>query len=265
MRGRLALSVGLALRILFSFPLVAQEVSPPRGPLNIRAESRSTAYSRKLKSVKVVLLKSWGAGSVWEDLKTNWNQYGKIPLVIDDTTFVNSDFSYQDIVNSKANVLVLSNPAGGMQAYSMAEVNAVAAYAAKGHPVLGTYEVFQYSSTDNRALAPIFGLDPTLQYDHASISNLFDKTKQSACLFRQISGNSWQSYGYPYSQVPASGSWTGNLKHATAVAESDSYTGVITSYTAKKYTGVFISNFPEYYGGTDDEQLLYNACTCYVK
>jgi len=203
---------------------------------------------------------------VWEDLKTNWSEYGKTPLVIDDTTFIDSDFTYQDIVRSKAEVLVLSNPAGGTQAYSRTEVNAVATYAAKGHSVLGTYQVFQFSTTDNRALAPIFGLNPTLEYGDSVISNLFYKVKQNPCLFRQISGNSWQSYGYPYSQVPENtGNWTGNLDRATAVAESDSYVGVITTYQGKKYTGLYISNFPEYYGGTDDEQLLYNASVCYAK
>jgi len=53
------------------------------------------------------------------------------------------------------------------------------------------------------------------------------------------------------------------LAKATAVAQSDKYLGVVTLYTAATYTGVFISNFPEYNGGTDDEQLLYNAVTCY--
>jgi hypothetical protein len=262
MRGRLALSVCLALKILLSCAL-AQEPSRPKGALNPRDEGGQSGHGHK--SVKVVLLKSWGAGSVWEDLKTNWSDYGKTPLVIDDSTFVNSDFTYQDIVDSKANVLVLSNPSGGMQTYSEEEVSAVATYAAKGHPVLGTYEVFQFSNIDNRALAPIFGLNPTLQYDNTPISNLFDKIKQDPCLFRQIPGGSWQSYGYASSQIPASGNWTGNLYHATAEAESDSYVGVITTYKAKKYTGLFISNFPEYYGGMDDEQLLYNASTCYAK
>ncbi len=49
------------------------------------------------------------------------------------------------------------------------------------------------------------------------------------------------------------------------MAESDEYVGVVTLYSAGKYTGVFVSNFPEYNGGTDDEQLLYNGVTCYVK
>ena len=264
MRVRLALLVCLAVASLF-LSLMAQEMSSPKEVNANPSESGRNIHSKKGKSVKVVLLKSWGVGSVWADLKINWNDYGNTPLVIDDTSFVNSDFTYQDLVRSKADVIVISNAAGGNQAYSQAEAAAVAAYTAKGHSATGTYEVFQYSTTDNRALAPVFGLDPTLEYTHAQISNLFYKVKSEECLFTRISGNSWQSYGYDYSQVPASGSWSGNLDHATSVAESDSYVGVITLYQSRRYVGVYVSNFPEYYGGADDEQLLYNACTCYVK
>lgn len=221
--------------------------------------------ARKAKPVKAVLLKSWGVGSVWADLKTNWSQYGKTPLMIDDTSFVNSDFTYQDLVNSKANVIVLSNPAGGKQAYTQSEVSAVSTYAAKGHSVIGTFEVFQSSTTDNRALAPVFGLKSGLQYTEAEISNLFHKIKATECVFKDISGDSWQSYGYNYSQVPASRSWLNKLGQAQAVAQSDNYVGAISFYKAKKYMGIYISNFPEYYGGTNDEQLLYNASICYAR
>jgi len=265
MPRRLALSVGFAAAILFAVQLAAREASPPKGTEIKSTGSSVTIANPSPKTVYLLFLKSWGTTSVWEDLKTNWNKYGKIPLSIDDSTYIDSDFTYQDLVNSKANVLVISNPSGNFRSYSSAEAAAVAKYAKKGHSVICTYLVFQYSSTDNRALAPIFGLDPTLTYSYTSIDNVFDKTKSPKCLFNRISGKSWTSGGYPESQVPSSGSWTGNLKHATAVAESDSYVGVISTYATKKYTGVFISNFPEYNGGTDDEQLLYNASTCYVK
>lgn len=266
MRRRLALSVCLAVSVLFVVQLAAREASPPKGTEIMSAGSSVTMGNPSAKTVYVLLLKSWdGGNTLWDDLKANWNKYGKIPLSIDNTTYINSDFTYQDLVNSKANVIVLSNPSGGVQTYSAAEVAAVAKYAKKGHPVVGTYVVFQCCGVDNRALAPIFGLDATLTYDYTGIDNVFDKTKSGQCLLKKISGKSWQSSGYAFSQVPASGTWTGNLDKAKAVAESDSYVGVISTYTAKKYTGVFISNFPEYSGNSDDEQLLYNASTCYVK
>jgi hypothetical protein len=215
--------------------------------------------------VKVLLLKSWGVTTVWEDLKTNWSKYGSRPLSIDDSTYINSDFTYQDLVNSKASVLVLSNPSGNFQLYSSAEVAAVAKYAKRGHPVVGTYLVFEYSTTDNRALAPVFGLKSKIQYNSTGISNQFTKKQANACVFKKISGQSWTSGGYPYSQEPTTGSWTGNLGHARAVAEVDNSVGVITTYKTTTYSAVYVSNFPEYFGNTDDEQLLYNSVTCYTK
>jgi hypothetical protein len=265
MRKGLASPVCLALGILFAVQLSAQEASPPKGTEPRLAVNSATTDVGPAKSVKVVLLKSWGVTSVWEDLKTNWPNYGKKPVTIDDSTFINSDFTYDDLVDSKASVIVISDPAGNAQIYSQAEIAAVAKYAKKGHTVVGTYAVFQYGSTDNRGLAPVFGLSSKIEYNSSEvgISNLFKKKQQHQCLLKRISGGSWQSDGYPFTQVPATGSWKGHLGKATAVAQSDQYVGVITLYTAAKYTGVYVSNFPEYNGGTDDEQLLYNAVTCY--
>lgn len=264
MRKPLASAVCLAISILFAVQLSAQDASPAK--TEPRLADNRPADLVPAKSVKVLLLKSWGVTSVWEAMKTNWQNFGKIPVTIDDSTYISSDFTYQDIVASKANVIVLSNPAGGVQQYSPAEIAAVVKYAKKGHPVVGTYLVFQWATVDNRKLAPVFGLNATLQYNGAvAISNLFKKTKLNQCLLKRISGGSWQSNGYPYTQVPSTGSWKGHLAKATAVAESDKYVGVVSLFTAPTYTGVYISNFPEYNGGTDDEQLLYNAVTCYAK
>ncbi len=261
MHRKFALDVCAAVVFLFALQLAAQEVLPPSPP-NPTLYGTKTDSVPSAKTINVLLLKSWGTTTVWEDLKTNWSKYGKIPLNIDDTTYIDSDFTYQDLVASKANVIVLSNPAGGVMQYSAAEMAAVAKYAKKGHAVIGTYAVFQYSTVDNRGLAPVFGFSKKPTYGTTAIDNVFDKVKQHPCLFTGITGSSWTSQGYAESQLPGT-TWKGNLGKGVAQADSDSYVGVITLYKTKTYTGIFISNFPEYYGGTDDEQLLYNASVCY--
>jgi len=262
MHWRFAVFVCAAASFLFSLQIAAQEALPP-SPLNPAINVvQSDSNPAPAKTINVLLLKSWGTTSVWEDLKTNWSKYGKIPITIDDTTYINSDFTYQNLVQSKANVLVISNPSGNFKQYSSAEIAAVIKYQKKGHPVIGTYLVFQYSTTDNRALAPVFGMSSSLTYNVVSLDNVFDKVKQPPCLFKGITGSSWTSQGYSQSQVPGS-TWTGNLGKAVAQAESDSYLGVITLHKTKTYAGIYISNFPEYNGGPDDEQLLYNAVVCY--
>jgi hypothetical protein len=37
--------------------------------------------------------------------------------------------------------------------------------------------------------------------------------------------------------------------------------GIVTVYRTSTYIGVYISNMPEYFGSTNDKQLLYNAIT----
>src|SRR5579872_548655 len=252
MRKPIAAAVCFSLGMLLVVQVLAQEASPSRENISKPAKN-AVADVVAPGTVKVVLLKSWGAASVWQEMSSNWQNFGKIPVTVDYTTYVGSDFTYQDIVSSKANVIVLSDPAGGLQQYSAAEIAAVAKYAKKGHTVLGTYLVFQWSTVDNRGLAPVFGLSSKIAYttNQVGISNLFVKKKAKSCLLRGITGRSWQSDGYPYTEVPATGNWTGHLGKAKAVAESDNFVGLVSLYTAPTYTGVLVSNFPEYNGGTD--------------
>ena len=256
----------LLLVIVMAASAYAQDASPP---FPNRAEAGSAAdhsVAAPAKIVKAILVKSWGDNPVWANLNTNWSTYGKTPVSIDHTTLISSDFTYQDLVNSKANVIILSNPAGGTHQYSPAEFAAIAKYAKKGHAILGTYLTFKNGSIDNRRLAPVFGLRPKIDYSYTGISNAFKKDAPHACLLKKISGSSWQSNGFSYSQVPLSGSWRKNLGKAKAVADSDTFVGMISLYTTKAYTGIYVSNMPEYKNvGGDDEQLLYNALTCYVK
>ena len=265
MRNKLPVAVLLTLVIVLAAPGYAQDATPPFSASLQSISAVSPTVQSPAKTVKAIVVKSWGDNPVWADLTTNWSTYGKMPVSIDHTTLISNDFTYQDLVNSKANVIILSDVAGGNQVYSAAELAAIAKYAKKGHSVLGTYATFENGGTDDRGLAPVFGLSSTLTYSFTGISNTFKKDAK-ACLLAKIKGSSWQSNGYPESQMPSTGSWTGNLGKAKAIADSDTFVGVITVHTTKTYTGVYVSNMPEYQNvGGDDEQLLYNAITCYVK
>jgi hypothetical protein len=259
---RKMLITSFLMLMIASITATAEDASPPR---NGREETPTVQQRTEpaANTVTAIIVKSWGNNPVWADLNANWSTYGTIPVSIDYTTLINSDFTYQDLVNSGAAVVILSDPAGGVKQYSSVEVAAIGQYAKAGHPVLGTYATFQYGSTDNRALAPIFGLSSTLTYSTTSISNQFTKVAK-ACLFNKIP-KTWQSNGYAESQVPSSGSWMGNLGSAKAGADSDSYVGVISGYQKNRLIGIYVSNMPEYNNvGGYDEQLLYNAITCYA-
>jgi hypothetical protein len=253
------------LTLMIASTAIAQEASPPRNSL-AQAPAVQQRIARPANTVTAIIVKSWGNNPVWADLNANWSTYGTIPVSVDYTTLIDSDFTYQDLVSSNADVIILSDPAGGVKQYSSTEVDALAEYVEAGHPILATYATFQYSpaNIDNRALAPLFGLSSTLTYTTATIDNEFTQVAK-ACLFNKIP-STWTSNGFNNSQVPASGSWTGNLGKAKAGAQSDSYVGVISGFHKNKVISIYVSNMPEYNTiGGDDEQLLYNAISCYAR
>src|SRR5215469_11020439 len=232
------------LMLMIASTAAAQNASPPRSE---REETPAVQQRSEpsANTVTAIIVKSWGNNPVWGDLNANWSTYGTVPVSIDYTTLIQSDFTYTDLVNSNADVIILSDPAGGQQQYSSAEVAAIVKYVKAGHSILATYITFQYQNQniDNRALAPIFGLSSSLTYGYVGISNEFTKVA-NACLFNKIPGPLGKSNGYPYSQVPSNGSWLGNLGAAIAGAESDSYAGVITGYRKNSATAIYISNMP---------------------
>ncbi len=262
MRQRSSWQMSILVSLIAVQLSFAQHTTPPKSGGELVSTQPNVVDGNAL---KVLLLKSWGTTTGWEDLKTEWPSFGQVPITIDDSTYISSDFTYQDLVNSGADVIVLSNPAGGEKQYSQDEISAVSQYAAAGHTVVGTYAVFQWLTTDNRGLAPVFGFLSTPQFNaEISISNLFEADNAPRCLLTGIPAP-WQSMGYPFTQLETfPGKWTHKaLNLAFAAADSDSRLGIVSTYDAGTYVGIFISNFPEYNGGNDDLQLLYNAVTCY--
>jgi hypothetical protein len=273
MSRRVSVLILFVVALAFGGQALAQQSSPPVPPSAQTRSLQVTPLRKQPGTVTILFLKSWeciGGQTLWDDLKTNWPNFGNIPISIDDTTYICADFTYQDIVNSAPDVLVLSDPSGGGEQYSTAEIQAVQQYANAGHVVVGTYAVFEYASTDNTELAPIFGFQPLIAYTTGAITNDFIKRDTTSCLLAGIPGSSWMSEGYAESQFPSTpGRWTNaafeNVKPALNLAayESDDL-ALIASRKSGNFASVFISNFPEYNGGTDDEQLLYNSVTCFV-
>jgi hypothetical protein len=217
-------------------------------------------------AVKVAVVRSWGSVPVFDELNDNWQLYGNIPLNIDTSLSEVSMFTYDQLVAVAADVLWLSDPAGGMEQYSAQEVAAVERYTSEGHSILGTFKVFQHRDKDNRALAPIFGLLEEMEYhsaddgaDHASTT--FNDLPDHR-LFRRL-GDSYVGDGHPYAQVPEDDfTWDeGDFGSAQLVARTDDKRGVITWYETPTYNAIFVSLMPEYRGNTADTQFLYNALT----
>ena len=216
-------------------------------------------------NIKVGVVKSWGHGNlpVFQELTDNWSAYGSTQLTIDTSLAERSDFTYQDLIATDADVIWLSNPAGGTQQYSTEEITAVMDYALAGHSILGTYATFQFADVDNRGLADVFGLSSNIMYNtnKISASQHFDILIDHP-LFGGIT-DPYVTSGYYNAQVPADDEeWdVGDLGAAQLLARTDDGRGIITWYETKRYHAIYVSKMVEYNGSTIDTQFLYNALT----
>ena len=259
---RIACLSALCLLGLGAPSQAAQSASPPLPA----SHTHSAVAPDGVGGVTAVVVKSWGGGdaSAWQELNNEWPQYGDIPISIDTTTLGNSDFTFQDLVDTGADVVIVSNPGGGGQQYSDSEIDAVSSYASLGHNVLATYIAFQWTNIDNRGLAPVLGLRSDITYNtvEEGISNVFNVVDLGNALFQGLP-DPWNSVGYPFTQTPADDlRWDdADLAGAAVAAQSDDYKGIVSIYDGGPYTGIYVSNMSEYFGGSLDKQLLYNAIT----
>ena len=168
--------------------------------------------------------------------------------------------TYNKLVANGADVVIINDSAGGSQQWSNAEINALQAYLNDGHVVIATFATFVSGGTDNRGLAPLFGLRSDLGYATPGVSPTYTVTGLQGSLFHAL-GNTYTSSGFASSQVDTGdGIWTAaDLNGATIVAHTQDNVAVVTYYNPGPYRAVYISNMPEFGGGAQDKQFIYNA------
>jgi hypothetical protein len=259
--------LGLAFMLLvFASPAVRADMSPPAagGSSGSQAEFRDDM-------VTAVVVKSWGTdsgGLVWQHLNDNWAAYGATGVVIDYTTLHSvASFTLADLQANGADVVIVSDAAGGLLQWSADEVAALQAYADQGHRLVGTYAFLQYGDIDNRGLAPLWGLRSDLGYNTTEVeadatTHLIDP---SHCVFTAID-EPLLTGGYPRVQVPAGDlSWDdGDLAGAVLLGRSANGRNAVTGFDGGNYEAYFISFMAEYQDGSSVEaaQWLYNAIVC---
>jgi hypothetical protein len=221
--------------------------------------------------ISAVVVRSWGACSsgslAWDSLNANWSQYGSIPINIDysNPSLCNATITLPALEASGADVVIMSDPSGGLQQYSSDEISAIQQYAEEGHNLIGTYLTFGYTAQgiDNSGLAPLFGLSASGGYDISAhtVNPVFKVHNPPSQLFRNI-GHPFVSQGYDYAEIPSDGGWSSNeLAGATMVGGKYGRKDAVFVYEAGTYDAVSITNMPEYNtsGSTADQQFLYNA------
>ena len=231
-----------------------------------------TALTSSGEGIKVATVRSWGDPAwgelqILSELNNHWSSYGTTPLTIDTSLHTVSSFTYEDLVRTGADVLWLSDSAGGGNNFSSAEKDAIKLYVQQGHSIFGTFAVFQHpNGQDNRALAPLFGLKSDL--DYVGNTGPFNSTAFNILVQSSLFGNvpnPYVSAGFPYGFVPSNDRrWdSGDLAGAQFMAKTSDNYGVITWYHTASYQAVYVSEMVEYnsYSNRADAQFLYNVFT----
>lgn len=224
------------------------------------------------KTVKAVVVKSWGScdssGTIWDQLNADWSLYGAVPIHINDSNpaLCGGSFTLAALESSGADVVILSDPAGGHQGFTQRQVDALSAYVREGHTLIGTFLVFAYEHDDNSALAPLFGLAQdagwVLHQREVDTTYALRVNKHRGPAKELVRGLpvDYASDGYRQTQVPGDGKWSRNdLRGARIIARNAGETAAISVYSRAGYNAIYIANMPEYGGGVQDEQFMYNA------
>jgi hypothetical protein len=226
-----------------------------------------TADGARSDTIKAVVVNSSGQcqdpGEGWTNINNNWPNYGSTPVTVDysDPSLCATKVTYAALVASGADVMILSDPCGTTVKYSQQEMDAIRQYAQNGHNVIGTYLLFGGGrKCSHPDMAPLFGyraMGYTASETFVEPYHLFDPANP---LFRNLP-NPFASEGWPQTQLPPDGTWSHNeLAGAVFLAKTGSIReGVISVFSTTQYSAIYISNMPEYLGGPDDAQFLYNA------
>ncbi len=146
---------------------ITVHVTPVTSEAYPRNNYLNTTYKVKQKegNIKVAILDSYGtdsySGTTFETIKDQWYEYGNYTLEIDYTSLNHENITYDDILQTQADVLVISaafDSASGWE-FNTQETKAIKQYVREGGGILATDGTFLSTShVDNKELAPLFGI-----------------------------------------------------------------------------------------------------------
>jgi len=116
---------------------------------------------------KAVVLDSQGTDTPvfdnWNNLNKNWQRYGNKFIYIDYTTLNKENITYNDLVASDADVLII---ACGWE-FTDSEIEAIKKYTYEEHGLIATSGTFHFVRPINNKLAPLFGLSESTYWEIA--------------------------------------------------------------------------------------------------
>jgi hypothetical protein len=239
--------------------------------------------------IQVYVLDSWGTDfaeqAPWDYLNENWANHGTERLYINYTRFNKETIRYQELVDSYADVLLISSsrsgnmgdPEAGGYLFTTREMNAIKKYTQEGHGLIGTYLTLdtQKLEAHGNVLGPLFGLKPMNVYyrmpgihslsvidpseNHPLFNNMeFGYDTSNGLTTTPGLWLKWEPFKpdewFPlnWSDEDLQGGEYKSLSHPTENA-------TVIAHDPGNYKAVYITNFAEKNSNANDTQLLYNA------
>ena len=225
--------------------------------------------------IKAVVVDSWGTDKAeyanFDYLNANWMGFGNYAVNIDYSSLNKEDMSYEDILNTNADVLIISDAwangqFGMMHEFKDSEIEAIKRYVKEGHGLIGTSGTLSEKVANNIKLAELFGIKDKIglwsDWDAYIDGVGFSIFVNDAVLTKNIPAI--------YSPSDNARGAVANLEIngekdtviiGKAQSEIDLWKNIfISAYKPEKGASVYFSNIIEIGGGNnEDSQFFYNA------
>jgi thermitase len=212
--------------------------------------------------VKAVVLHS--AGNVltetitnWQALNNQWYIFGSTMIYVDYTTLNKQDITYEDLVGSKADVLIIScafDPYSGWE-FTDAEIDATTQYVKEGHGLILTAGTLYYMVPNNNKLGQLVGINATINLGTTS-TDLLHLLNSTHPLFARVPNP--LVFPRVATVFPSDGIWDSNeLAGGEYAALGHFSEGAIITYRGLVFISPWLEVIPPYYH--HHLQTLYNA------
>lgn len=206
---------------------------------------------------KAVVVDSFGTDlpefSWWDDLNYLWENYGTIPIQVNIESLDKYGITYEDLVESEADVLIIPCAASTDREYTDSEISAIKKYTLEGHGLIATAGTLYEYIPNNNKLAPLFGMREDIVYTATWFSSL-SILEPTHPLFVNIPSPYFVGAGTTV--CPQDYSWDPeDLSEGIYVALSDFRESAIVVHRGVAFIGHWVG----YYSNTYDLQLMYNA------
>jgi thermitase len=193
----------------------------------------------------------------WQTLSSEWYLFGDTMVYIDYTSLNKARITYEDIAATQADVLIIScasDPYSGWQ-FDYSEIAAITRYVHEGHGLIGTSGTFYYGVPNNNKLAPLFGLDDTIEWG-ATYTDLMHLQNTTHPVLAGVP----DPFVFPSvgTSLPSDGQWSSNeLKGGKYLALGHYKESAIVTFRGLIFISPILEIVPPYYH--HHLQLFYNA------